>query len=113
MRRDRFNIAIYRGETFSLAVELKDADGAAITLVNATLTAQCRVKATNATLFTFNTSIVSPASDGKFSITLPGATSLALTPQKGLIYDVKISWLGGDTKYWLGGDLDIIDTVTS
>ncbi len=29
------------------------------------------------------------------------------------MYDVKIAWLGGDTKYWLGGDLDIIDTVTS
>jgi hypothetical protein len=44
---------------------------------------------------------------------LPGATSLALTPQKGLVYDVKIAWTGGDTKYWLGGDVEIIDTVTA
>jgi len=113
MKRDRFNIAIYRGESFSLAVELKDADDVAITLANATLTAQCRVKTTNVTLFTFSTSIVSPASGGQFLISLPGATSLALTPQKGLVYDVKIEWAGGDTKYWLGGDLEIIDTVSA
>jgi hypothetical protein len=36
-----------------------------------------------------------------------------LTPQKGLVYDVKIAWAGGDTKYWLGGDVDLVDTVTT
>ena len=113
MKRDRFNIAIYRGESFSLAVELKDASGSAINLTNATLTAQCRIKATDAVLFSFNALIVSPATDGKFTLSLPGANSLALTPQKGLVYDVKIAWLGGDTKYWLGGDVDILDTVTA
>jgi hypothetical protein len=113
MRRDRFNIAIYRGETFSLAVELDDQAGAAINLTNATITAQCKVKSTNTTLFSFNTAIQSPATDGKFTISLPGATSVVLTPQKGLVYDVKIAWTGGDTKYWLGGDVEIIDTVTA
>jgi hypothetical protein len=113
MRRDRFNIAIYRGETFSLAVELDDQAGAAINLTNATITAQCKVKSTNTTLFSFNTAIQSPATDGKFTLSLPGATSAVLTPQKGLVYDVKIAWTGGDTKYWLGGDVEIIDTVTA
>ena len=113
MKRDRYNITIYKGESFSLAVELDDATGAAINLTGATLTAQCKVKSTNTTLFSFNTAITAPATDGKFTLTLPAATSAGLTPQKGLVYDVKIAWAGGDTKYWLGGDVEIIDTVTA
>lgn len=113
MKRDRYNITIYKGETFSLAVELDDAAGAAINLTGATLTAQCKVKSTNTTLFSFNTAITAPATDGKFTLTLPAATSAGLTPQKGLVYDVKIAFAGGDTKYWLGGDVEIIDTVTA
>jgi len=113
MKRDRYNITIYKGESFSLAVELDDATGAAINLTGATLTAQCKVKSTNTTLFSFNTAITAPATDGKFTLTLPAATSAGLTPQKGLVYDVKIAWAGGDTKFWLGGDVEIIDTVTA
>ena len=113
MRRDRYNITIYKGESFSLAVELDDATGAAINLTGATLTAQCKVKSTNTTLFSFTTAITSPATDGKFTLSLPAATSAGLTPQKGLVYDVKIAWAYGDTKYWLGGDVEIIDTVTA
>ena len=113
MKRDRYNITIYKGESFSLAVELDDATGAAINLTGATLTAQCKVKSTNTTLFSFNTAITAPATDGKFTLTVPAATSAGLTPQKGLVYDVKIAWAGGDTKYWLGGDVEIIDTVTA
>lgn len=113
MKRDRYNITIYKGETFSLGVELDDATGAAINLTGATLTAQCKVKSTNTTLFSFNTAITAPATDGKFTLTLPAATSAGLTPQKGLVYDVKIAFAGGDTKYWLGGDVEIIDTVTA
>ena len=113
MKRDRYNITIYKGESFSLAVELDDATGAAINLTGATLTAQCKVKSTNTTLFSFNTAITAPATDGKFTLSLPAATSAGLTPQKGLVYDVKIAWAGGDTKFWLGGDVEIIDTVTA
>jgi hypothetical protein len=113
MRRDRFNIGIYRGETFSVLVELDTEAGSAIDLTNATITAQCKVKSTNTTLFSFNTSVQSPATDGKFTLSLPAATSAPLTPQKGLIYDVRIAWTGGDTKFWLGGDVEILDTVTA
>lgn len=113
MNRDRFNITIYRGETFTLAVELDDNTGAAINLTGATITAQCKVKSTNTTLFSFTTAITAPATDGKFTLSVLAETSSPLTPQKGLIYDVKIAWAGGDTKYWLGGDVEIVDTVTA
>ena len=88
MRRDRFNIVLYKGESFALVVELDDNTGAAVNLTSATITAQCKVKSTNTTLFSFTT-----------------ATTSGLTPQKGLVYDVKIAWSGGDTKYWLGGEV--------
>lgn len=113
MKRDKFNIVIYRGETYSTLVSLKDNNGAAITLQNATITAQCRNKATNAAVFSFVCTIQAPASGGEFLLSVPAGTSAPLTPEKGLIYDVKISWAGGDTKYWLGGDCEIRDTVTS
>ena len=113
MRRDRFNITLYKGESFSLVVELDDNTGAAIDLTNATITAQCKVKSTNTNLFSFTTAINSPATQGKFTLSLPAATTSGLTPQKGLVYDVKIAWTGGDTKYWLGGEVELIDTVTA
>lgn len=113
MRRDRFNITLYKGESFSLVVELDDNTGAAIDLTNATITAQCKVKSTNTTLFSFTTAINSPSTQGKFTLSLPAATTSGLTPQKGLVYDVKIAWTGGDTKYWLGGEVELIDTVTA
>ena len=113
MRRDRFNIVLYKGESFALVVELDDRTGTAIDLTGATITAQCKVKSTNTTLFSFSTAINAPATDGKFTLSLPAATTASLTPQKGLVYDVKIAWSSGEVKYWLGGDVDLIDTVTA
>jgi len=112
MKRDKFNIVIYKGETYTTLVSLKDNTGAAITLQGATLTAVCRDKSTNATVFTFSCVVGTPASAGEFTLALPAASSANLTPQKNLVYDVKIAWAGGDTKYWLGGDVEIRDTVT-
>lgn len=112
-RRDRYNIVIYKGETFTTVVELNDSTGANINLTNATITSQCRNKSTNAVVFSFVCTIQSPATNGIFTLSLPANSSANLTPQKGLLYDVKISWAGGDTKFWLGGDVEIADTVTS
>lgn len=114
MRRDRFNIVLYKGESFAVVITLEEqATYNPIDLTGATITAQCKVKSTNTTLFSFNTAINAPATDGKFTLSLPAATTASLTPQKGLVYDVKIAWVGGDTKYWLGGEVELIDTVTA
>jgi len=72
MKRDRYNITIYKNESLALAVALKDKNGTAIDLTNATLTAQ-----------------------------------------KNAIYDVKIAWTNGTVKRYLGGDVQIVDTVTA
>ncbi len=114
MRRDRFNIVLYKGESFATVITLEEqATGNAIDLTGATITSQCKVKSTNTTLFSFNTTISAPATAGIFTLSLPAASTASLTPQKGLVYDVKIAWAGGDTKYWIGGDVDLIDTVTT
>lgn len=110
--RDRFNIKIYKGETYSTQIELKDSTGQAISLVGATITSQCRSKSTNEIVFNFTCSISSPASNGIFVMSLSSASSTSLEPQKQLTYDVKISWSNGSVKKWLGGDVEIIDTVT-
>lgn len=113
MSRQKYNIAVYRGETFRTLVELKDANNNPISLLGATLTSTCRSKSSNQTIFSFTCSIQSPSSSGVFELVLPSVTSASLTPQKNLTYDVKITWSGGDTKYWLGGDVEVLDTVTA
>lgn len=112
MKRDRYNIMLFKGESFALAVALKDKNGTAIDLTNATLTSQCRDKSSNAILFSFNCTVTAPATNGQFSLSLGATTSATLTPQKNASYDVKISWANGTVKKYLGGDVTIIDTVT-
>jgi hypothetical protein len=112
MKRDKFNIVIYKGETYNTLVSLKNNTGAPISLTGATITAEAKSKSTNATVFTFVCSVQSPATGGEFMLSVPAAGSANLTPQKNLSYDVKIAWAGGDVKYWLGGDVEIRDTVT-
>ena len=112
MKRERYNITIHKGETFALAVALKDSTGTAIDLTNATLTSQCRDKSSNAILFSFVCTVSNPATDGKFILSLGAVTSSTLTPQKALTYDVKIAWTNGTVKKYLGGDVQIVDTVT-
>lgn len=111
--RDKYNIVIYKGETFVTQVELKDYNNTPISLAGAALSSSCRSKNTNTTIFSFVCSVVAPASNGVFTITLPTNISSNLTPQKNLTYDVKIVFTGGDTKYWLGGDVEIKDTITT
>jgi hypothetical protein len=111
--REKYNITIYRGETFSTQVELRDASNSAISLSGATVTSSCRSKTTNEILFNFSCIITNPSSNGIFVLGLPSASSQNLTPQKNLIYDVRIMFASGDVKYWLGGDVEVKDTVTT
>lgn len=113
MSRDKYNIVIYKGESFTMQVELKDFNNSPISLAGATLTSSCRSKVNNTSLFSFICTVAAPASNGVFTLSLPANTSAGLTPQKNLSYDVKIVFTGGDTKYWLGGDVEIKDTVTT
>ena len=113
MKRQRYNITIHKGETFALAVALKDSTGTAIDLTNATLTSECRDKSSNAVLFSFVCTVTNAATNGEFVLSLGATSSASLTPQKALTYDVKIAWTNGTVKKYLGGDVQIVDTVTA
>lgn len=113
MKRDRFNITIFKNESFALAVALKDANQTAINLTGATLTAQCRDKSSNAVLFSFACTVTAPANNGQFVLSLSASSSVNLAAQKSAIYDVKISFSNGTVKRYLGGDVQIVDTVTA
>ena len=112
IKRDKYNIAIYKGETFALAVALKDKNGSPIDLTNATLTSQCRDKSTNVIIFSFVCTVTNPATTGQFALSLSASTSATLAPQKSLVYDVKVSWANGTVKKYLGGEVQIVDTIT-
>ncbi|MFM8758934.1 MAG: hypothetical protein ACKODS_05235 [Methylophilaceae bacterium] len=112
MKRDRYNITIYKGETFGLQVELKDSTNAAIDLTGSTITSQCRDKSTNAVLFSFSCTTTATPNDGKLFLGLTANNSASLTPQKNASYDVKIQWSNGTVKKYLSGDVKVIDTIT-
>lgn len=113
MKRDRYNITIYKNETLAVAVQYKDKTGTPIDLTNATVTAQCRDKSSNAVLFSFVCTVSNPATNGQFVLSLPASSSSSLTAQKNAIYDVKVAWANGTVKRYLGGDVQIVDTVTA
>ncbi len=62
--RDRFNIKIYKGESFTMQCELRDANGSAISLQGATISSECRSKQSNVIVFNFSCAIITPASNG-------------------------------------------------
>lgn len=113
MKRERYNITIFKNETFATAIALKDKNGTAIDLTNATLTAQCRDKSSNAVLFSFVCTVSNPATNGQFVLSLSASASSSLTAQKNAVYDVKIAWTNGTVKRYLGGDVQIVDTITA
>lgn len=113
MKRERYNITIFKNETFATAIALKDKNGTAIDLTNATLTAQCRDKSSNAVLFSFVCTVSNPTTNGQFVLSLSASASSSLTAQKNAVYDVKIAWTNGTVKRYLGGDVQIVDTVTA
>ncbi len=110
--RDRFNIKIYKGESFTMQCELRDANGSAISLQGATISSECRSKQSNVIVFNFSCAIITPASNGIFTISLPALSSSNLQASRNLVYDVKISFAGGEVKKWLSGDVEVIDTIT-
>lgn len=111
-QRDRYNVTIYKGETFTTVVELKDKDNQAIDLTGATIVSSCRSKTSNDVVFSFVCTVNTPPTSGVFILSLPSSSSTNLSPTKNLVYDVKISWTNGETKFWLGGDVEVRDTVT-
>jgi hypothetical protein len=113
MKRDKYNITIFKNESLAFAVALKDKNGTAIDLTNATLTAQCRDKSSNAVLFSFICTVTNPATNGAFTLSLGASSSANLVAQKSAVYDVKIAWTNGTVKRYLGGDVQIVDTVTA
>lgn len=112
MKRDKYNINLYKGESFALSVQLKDSSGVAINLTGAVITSQCRDISTNSVLFSFVPSLSATPTDGKFTISLTASTTAQLSPQKNAYYDVKIVWPSGEVKKYLSGNVQIFDTVT-
>lgn len=113
MKRDRYNINLYKGESFAMVSQFKDNAGVPFDLTNATITAQCRDIQTNSVLFSFVCTKSATPTDGKITLSLSASNSASLTAQKNALYDVKIAWTDGTVKKYLGGSVTIIDTVTS
>jgi hypothetical protein len=113
MKRDKYNISLYKGESFAMSVSLKDSSGLPINLTGAVITSQCRDNSSNALLFSFVcTPSITPA-DGKFVLSLAASVSGQLTPQKNASYDVKIVWPSNEVKKYLSGNVQIFDTITA
>jgi len=113
MLRDKLNIVIYKGESFSMVFALKDSIDAPIDLTGASINALCKDKSSNNTIFTFTSVISQPTTDGEFTLSLPANTSESITASNNYIYDVKITFASGSVVKWISGNVQIKESVTS
>lgn len=112
MLREKLNLEIYKGESFSIVIALTDSANAPIDLTGASITAICKDKSTNNTIFTFTNNITSPSTDGEFTLSLSAFTSETLTASSNYIYDVKITFSTGEIVKWISGSVYIKEMVT-
>jgi hypothetical protein len=112
MLREKLNLEIYKGETFSIVIALKDAVNDPIDLTGASISAICKDKSSNNTICTFTTNITSPSSDGEFTLSLSANTSESLVASNNYIYDVKITFSSGEVVKWISGSVSIKEMVT-
>ena len=113
MLRDKLNIVIYKGESFSIVFALKDSTDASIDLTGASISSVCKDKSTNNTIFTFTNVISVPLTDGEFTLSLPANTSESLIASNNYIYDVKITFASGSVVKWISGNVQIKESITS
>lgn len=103
------NLAIYQNATYSLSLELTNIDGV-IDLTGCTIDADIVHPTTQALLGTFVPALTD-LPNGKFSLTLDPAASLAL-PVGRWAWDLNITNGSGQRSYWLTGTAEVALTFS-
>ena len=113
------NITIYRGDSFSLTLRLRqrNADGTAGTYLDLTgVVARAQIRATEDApdvLATFVTTVLDQvATPGGVSLTLATADTAVLPANMPSKWDVELDFPNGDVKTYLKGTVSVVADVT-
>jgi hypothetical protein len=106
-----YNLTVDRASTWSMVLSLEDPSGAPINITSGTFTGQVRTSYTDAVAATFTFAVISPATNGQASMTLPASETLKLKPGDSYEYDVFLA-LSGITTKLLQGTLECRPNIT-
>lgn len=104
-----FDLALYKGDFFSLTVTLKNPDESALDLTGYTAAAHIRTTFADELSYDFEATVDGPA--GQVHLFLPSTTSSTI-PAGNYIWDVEVTQPDGNSKTYLTGDVKVYDEVT-
>ena len=112
MAAGTYNISIEKRATFSITLTIKNADGGAYDLSDATLASQIRIDSSNSLQASFTTSVVGAATDGiaTLSLTKTQTEALSTAPSS---YDLFIDKNDGTSEKLLKGSVTIVENETA
>lgn len=94
------DLNVDQGSDFALELHLTEVDGSKKDLTNYTVEAQMKRSYSSVDsdeIFSFNSIIASPGTDGIIVLELPNETTDALNYKKRYVYDVEIAFLDSDS----------------
>jgi hypothetical protein len=106
------NITIEKRATFSITLTIKNADGSAYDLSDATLVSQIRIDSSNALQVDFTTAIVGDSTNGIATLSLTKAQTSALSTAASS-YDLFIDKNDGTSEKLLKGSVTIVENETA
>ena len=106
------NITIEKRATFSITLTIKNADGSAYDLSDATLVSQIRIDSSNALQASLTTAIVGDSTNGIATLSLTKAQTSALSTAPSS-YDLFIDKNDGTSEKLLKGSVTIIENETA
>tara|TARA_S200002703_G_scaffold159908_1_gene175387 strand:- start:3336 stop:3674 length:339 start_codon:yes stop_codon:yes gene_type:complete len=106
------NITIEKRATFSITLTIKNVDGTAFDLSNATLVSQIRINSSSALQADFTTNVVGDATNGIATLSLSKSQTSALSSAPSS-YDLFIDKNDGTSEKLLKGSVTIVENETA
>jgi hypothetical protein len=106
------NITIEKRATFSITLTIKNADGTAYDLSDATLASQIRIDSSNSLQSAFTTAVVGSPTNGIATLSLSKTQTSALSTAPSS-YDLFIDKNDGTSEKLLKGSVTIIENETA
>lgn len=106
------NITIEKRATFSITLTIKNEDGTAYDLSNATLVSQIRIDSSNSLQSDFTTAVVGDATNGIATLSLSKTQTSALSTAPSS-YDLFIDKNDGTSEKLLKGSVTIVENETA
>ncbi|AVD99227.1 hypothetical protein SEA_BILLNYE_25 [Streptomyces phage BillNye] len=105
-----YDLVLYKGDFFQMAVTLKDSTGNPIDLTG--FTAQCSIKATLGATESFNATLTITPLLGKIDVLLPSSVTTLLNAGD-YVWDLQLTDMDGNVRTYFAGDVKVYGEVTA